>query len=128
MAHLPQARLSFLMHIRTDGKVIVTFAIQNKKDRFVKKEARELLTKRLQEAMALGENTSLGQVFHVVSLDNYYGSTPKKDLFFPLLDMLREWRWQGAKVHDLLFEVFILLGELVYRSNRLRTMEESQLI
>lgn len=128
VAHLPQARLSFMLRVLTNGRVLVSFAVQNKKDKFVKREARKILSDRMEQLVTLGGMTYLGPSVGISSLDNYYGSTPKRDLFFPLLDTLRDWRWKGATVADLHFEVTILLQRAIDLANRQRILEENQLI
>lgn len=121
LAHLPASRLSFTLHLTDDKRAVLAVAVRNKKDLFVKRQARELLASRLQEALTvLSSNDEHARIPNIaVSVDEYLGHAPKKQLFFPLLDFLRGAELTGPNsVNDLMNRLRVLLNRLVYKANR----------
>lgn len=121
LAHLPSSRLSFLLHLTVEKRVVLAIAVRNKKDLFIKKQARVLLEHRLSQALeVLSSNDEHARVDNVaISVDDYLGSAPKKHLFFPLLDFLRGVELTGPNsVGDLMSRLRVLLNRLVYKGNR----------
>lgn len=93
--HLVDERFAVAMSEAPNGAVVIAFAACCPKDEYSRKDARALLEFRL-TAPFIKSNLLAGlEKYRFATF--YYGNESKKDIFYPIVDILRDEGWQNRR-------------------------------